>query len=123
MLMEKKPVMGVGLGHLVMALASGCKVEKMLFGHHGSNQPVKDLMRGTCAVTSQSIGYAVSSDGICEGVTVSHINWNDKTVEGLRYAGRDAFSVQFMPGTTGGAFDTTYLYEDFLKLVRRNMAK
>ncbi|MBQ2990569.1 MAG: glutamine-hydrolyzing carbamoyl-phosphate synthase small subunit [Clostridia bacterium] len=122
-LMEKKPVLGVGLGHLVMALSQGCKVEKMRFGHHGSNQPVKDLARGTCAVTSQAIGYAVAEGGVADGAAVSHINWNDRTIEGLRYEGKQAFSVQFIPGTTGGAFDTTYLYEDFLNMVRAGMAK
>ena len=117
-LMAEKPVMGVGTGHLMMALASGCKVSKMLYGHHGSNQPVKDLARGTCAVTSQAIGYAVDGESLGEGVTVSHINWNDKTVEGLRYAGSKAFSVAFVPGGLGGPFDTTYLFDEFLATVR-----
>ena len=53
-----------------------------------------------------------------EGVTVSHINWNDKTVEGLRYAGMKAFSVAFVPGGLGGPFDTTYLFDEFLATVR-----
>jgi len=117
-LMEAKPVMGVGTGHLMMALSAGCKVSKMLYGHHGSNQPVKDFARGTCAVTSQAIGYAVDGDKLPESVTVSHINWNDKTVEGLRYADKKAFSVAFVPGGLGGPFDTTYLFDEFLATVR-----
>ena len=117
-LMEKKPVMGVGTGHLMMALACGCRVSKMRYGHHGSNQPVKDLARGTCAVTSQAIGYAVDGDCLPETVAVSHINWNDKTVEGLKYAGKKAFSVAFIPAGLGGPFDTTYLFDDFLAMVR-----
>ena len=122
-LMEAKPTMGVGLGHLVMALASGCEVVKMLHGHHGGNQPVKDLARGTCAVTAQAIGYAVDGEKLPQGVSVSHINWNDKTVEGLRYEGKDAFSVAFIPAGLGGPFDTTYLFDDFLGMIRRNSAK
>ncbi|MBQ7888095.1 MAG: glutamine-hydrolyzing carbamoyl-phosphate synthase small subunit [Clostridia bacterium] len=118
-LMGMKPVMGVGTGHLMMALSAGCKVSKMLYGHHGSNQPVKDLARGTCAVTSQAIGYAVDGESLGEGVTVSHINWNDKTVEGLKYAGKAALSVAFVPGGLGGRFDTTYLFDEFLAMVRR----
>jgi len=117
-LMEAKPVMGVGTGHLMMALGAGCKVTKMLYGHHGSNQPVKDLARGTCAVTSQAIGYAVDDSDLPAGVSVSHINWNDKTVEGLRYADKKAFSVAFVPGGLGGPFDTTYLFDEFLAAVR-----
>lgn len=117
-LMENKPVMGVGTGHLMMALASGCKVAKMRYGHHGSNQPVKDFARGTCAVTSQAIGYAVDGESLPQGVSISHINWNDKTVEGLRYEGMKAFSVAFVPGGLGGPFDTTYLFDEFLATVR-----
>ena len=117
-LMQAKPTMGVGTGHLMMAHASGCKVTKMLYGHHGSNQPVKDFARGTCAVTSQAIGYAVDGESLPQGVTVSHINWNDKTVEGLRYEGMKAFSVAFVPGGLGGPFDTTYLFDEFLAAVR-----
>ena len=119
-LMNAKPTMGVGVGHLMMAIASGCEVKKMLYGHHGANQPVKDLSRGTCAVTSQAVGYAVDGEKLGAGVTVSHINWNDKTVEGLVYEGRDAFSVAFVPGGLGGPFDTTYLFDNFLNMVRKN---
>lgn len=119
-LMAAKPVMGVGLGHLLMALASGCRVERMRFGHHGSNQPVKDLAAGTCAVTSQSHLYTVSGDALPEGVRVSHINWNDRSVEGLVYEGKDAFSVQFIPSGLGGSFDTTALFDRFLNMVRAN---
>ena len=117
-LMEAKPTMGVGTGHLMMALASGCRVTKMHHGHYGSNQPVKDFARGTCAVTSQAIGYAVDGESLPEGVSVSHINWNDKTVEGLKYADKRAFSVAFVPGGLGGSFDTTYLFDEFLAMVR-----
>ena len=119
-LMGKTPVMGVGTGHLAMALASGCGVKKMRYGHHGGNQPVKDLARGTCAVTSQAIGYAVDGEKLPEGVTVSHVNWNDRTVEGLVYEGKNAFSVAFAPGGLGGPFDTTYLFDNFLEMVRKN---
>ena len=119
-LMAAKPVMGVGLGHLLMALASGCRVERMRFGHHGGNQPVKDLAAGTCAVTSQSHLYTVSGDALPEGVRVSHINWNDRSVEGLVYEGKDAFSVQFIPSGLGGSFDTTALFDRFLNMVRAN---
>ena len=122
-LMEKRPVMGVGLGHLMMALASGCRVERMRFGHHGGNQPVKDLAAGTCAVTSQSHLYAVSGEALPKGVRVSHINWNDRSIEGLVYESRDAFSVQFIPSGLGGPFDTTALFDNFLKTVRANREK
>lgn len=119
-LMEARPVMGVGLGHLLMALASGCRVERMRFGHHGGNQPVRDLAAGTCAVTGQSHLYVVSGEAMPEGVRVSHVNWNDRSIEGLAYEGKDAFSVQFVPSGLGGPFDTTYLFDRFLKMVRES---
>jgi len=119
-LMNAKPMMGVGTGHLMMAIASGCEVKKMLYGHHGANQPVKDFERGTCAVTSQAIGYAVDGEKLGEGVRVSHVNWNDRTVEGLVYEGKNAFSVAFVPGGLGGPFDTTHLFDKFLSAVREN---
>ncbi|MBR5302976.1 MAG: carbamoyl phosphate synthase small subunit [Clostridia bacterium] len=122
-LMAAKPTMGVGVGHLMMALGAGCKVSKMLYGHHGSNQPVKDFARGTCAVTTQAIGYAVDGENLSAGVSVSHINWNDKTVEGLKYEGKKAFSVAFVPAGLGGPFDTTYLFDEFLAMVRENAGK
>ena len=92
----------------------------MLYGHHGANQPVKDFERGTCAVTSQAIGYAVDGEKLGEGVRVSHVNWNDRTVEGLVYEGKNAFSVAFVPGGLGGPFDTTHLFDKFLSAVREN---
>lgn len=119
-LMDERPTMGVGLGHLLMALASGCRVERMRFGHHGGNQPVKDLAAGTCAVTSQSHLYAVSGEALTEGVRVSHINWNDRSIEGLAYEGKNAFSVQFVPSGLGGPFDTTSVFDRFLRMVREN---
>ena len=113
---------GVGKTTLVkaLALASGCEVKKMLYGHHGANQPVKDFARGTCAVTAQAIGYAVCGEKMPQGVAVSHVNWNDQTVEGLVYEGKDAFSVAFVPGGLGGPFDTTHLYDRFLELAAKN---
>ncbi len=122
-LMVAMPTMGVGLGHLTMAMASGCQVKRMHVGHHGGNQPVKDLSRGTCSVTGQNHLYVVSGENLPQGVTVSHINWNDRSVEGLRYEAKHAFSVQFIPAGLGGPFDTTYLFDNFLDMVRGNKAQ
>ena len=122
-LMGRVPMFGICLGHQLMALANGGSTVKMKYGHHGCNHPVKDLARGTCAVTPQNHNYMVDPDNLPEGAVVSHLNWNDRTVEGVRYEGRMAFSVQFHPEACGGPRETSYLFDDFLDMVRDNKQK
>ncbi len=117
-LMDAKPVFGICLGHQLMALAMGGATVKMKYGHHGANHPVKDLARGTCAVTPQNHNYMVDPEHLPAGAVVSHVNWNDQTVEGVRYTDRNAFSVQFHPEACGGPRETSYLFDDFLNMVR-----
>ena len=117
-LMDAKPVFGICLGHQLMALAMGGRTVKMKYGHHGANHPVKDLARGTCAVTPQNHNYMVDPEHLPAGAVVSHVNWNDQTVEGVRYTDRNAFSVQFHPEACGGPRETSYLFDDFLNMVR-----
>ena len=118
-LMDVKPVFGICLGHQLMALAMGGRTKKMKYGHHGVNHPVKDLSRGTCSVTAQNHCFMVDPDCLPAGAEVSHVNWNDQTVEGVRYTDRAAFSVQFHPEACGGPRETAYLFDDFLDMVRR----
>ena len=118
-LMERRvPVFGICLGHQLMALAMGGRTVKMKYGHHGVNHPVKDLARGTCAVTPQNHNFMVDPEHLPEGAVVSHLNWNDQTVEGVRYTDKNAFSVQFHPEACGGPRETSYLFDDFLTMVR-----
>lgn len=90
------PIAGVGLGHLVLALANGGKVKKLHYGHRGGNQPVIDLAHGRTYVTSQNHGFVVEEISP-ETAQVSFHNANDKTCEGLKYLHIPAVSVQFMP--------------------------
>ena len=119
-LMGKKPMFGICLGHQLMALAMGGRTVQMKYGHHGANHPVKDLNRGTCSVTAQNHGYMVDPEHLREGAVVSHVNWNDQTVEGVRYTEQNAFSVQFHPEACGGPCETAYLFDDFLAMVMAN---
>ena len=105
-LMEKRPVFGICLGHQLMALAMGAGTIQMKYGHHGTNHPVKDLRRGTCSVTSQNHCFMVDPSTLPQTAEVSHLNWNDQTVEGVRYLDRPAFSVQFHPEACGGPRET-----------------
>lgn len=109
------PLFGVALGHQLMALARGGKTSKHKYGHRGGNQPVIDLENGRTYITSQNHGYIVDADSLKE--TVTHINANDKTCEGLRYKDSMAFSVQFYPESHGGINDTAYLFSEFILLM------
>ncbi len=118
MMDSKTPVLGVGLGHQLAALAMGGKTEKLKFGHRGASQPVKDLSTGQAFVSLQNHGYAVVKDSLAEDVaTVTHCNINDGSVEGIRYKNIPALSVQYDPECKPGAKTTPYLLEDFVAMM------
>ena len=112
------PSFGICLGHQLMALASGFDVYKMKVGHRGANAPVKNLERDHVEVTTQNHGFAVDPDSVDSAVArVSHVNLNDRTVEGLRFEGRPAFSVQYHPEASPGPHDSAYLFDDFVAMI------
>ena len=112
-----KPLFAVGLSHQMLALAAGAKTCKLTYGHRGGNQPVKRIADGRTYITTQNHGYAVSSDSLPEGAVLSYVNANDQTNEGVEYAWKNAFSVQFHPIACKGPQDTTFLYEAFTGLM------
>ena len=112
------PIFAICLGHQLLALANGAKTEKLKYGHRGGNQPVKDLALDKTFITSQNHGYAVIGGSVLESAgKVSHINGNDGTCEGVRYTNAPAFTVQFHPEACGGPHDTSYLFDEFIKLM------
>lgn len=113
------PIFAICLGHQLMALANGAKTEKLKYGHRGANQPVDDIRLDRTFVTSQNHGYAVISDSIDPAVgEVSHKNSNDQTCEGVRYKNFPCFTVQFHPEACGGPLDTSYLFDEFIDLIK-----
>lgn len=108
------PVLASGLGHQILALATGAKTSKMSFGHRGTNQPVRDVALNRCFISAQNHGYVVDGDSVnAEVAAVSHVNVNDNTVEGLLYKRANCFSVQFNPAADLGA-EHEYLYNRFI---------
>jgi carbamoyl-phosphate synthase small subunit len=113
-----KPIFGICLGHQILGLALGAKTEKLPFGHHGGNHPVKDLATGKIEITSQNHGFAVTRAGLPAGVECTHINLYDDTVEGIRLAGKPVFGVQYHPEASPGPHDASYLFGRFVAAMR-----
>jgi carbamoyl-phosphate synthase small subunit len=114
-LLGHKPIFGICLGHQILGLALGGETYKLTFGHHGANHPVIDLRTSRVEITSQNHGFAV--DSLKDKAELSHLNLNDKTVEGLRGIGLPFFSVQYHPEASPGPHDAGYLFARFRKLV------
>ncbi|WP_098742763.1 carbamoyl phosphate synthase small subunit [Paenibacillus sp. EZ-K15] len=118
-LLGEYPIFGICLGHQLFALAAGADTEKLKFGHRGGNHPVKELASGRCYITSQNHGYTVNEDSVKgTDLEVTHINNNDKTIEGLKHSNFPAFSVQYHPEAAPGPQDSSYLFDQFLEMIR-----
>lgn len=111
------PIFGICLGHQLLALASGAETMKLKYGHRGANQPVKYLKTGRVYISSQNHGYAVKNEALPAGAVLSFVNTNDGTCEGLAYTNVPAFSVQFHPEACSGPLDTSFLFDEFVKLI------
>jgi carbamoyl-phosphate synthase small subunit len=112
------PVMGICLGHQLLALSQGAEVVKLKYGHRGANHPVRDLLSGRAYITSQNHGYAVSADKLPGGVSLRYVNINDNTCEGLDYADFPGFSAQFHPEACGGPQDTEFLFDRLGEMIK-----
>lgn len=122
-LIGKVPIFGVCMGHQILALALGAKTYKLKFGHRGGNQPVLDKITGKIEISSHNHGYAVDGSSLPADVEISHVNLNDKTVEGLTLKKARAFSVQYHPEACPGPHDSVGLFDRFIESMKENVSK
>ena len=117
-LLGKKPVFGICLGQQLLGLATGGEIYKLKFGHRGANQPVLNHQTGRVEITTQNHGFALRADTLPKNVEVTHLNLNDRTVEGIRLKDCPAFAVQYHPEASAGPHDSHYLFGEFIKMLR-----
>jgi len=117
----KVPVFGICLGHQIIGQAIGGYTEKLKFGHHGINQPVKNVETGRVEITSQNHGFVVVPESVEDKAEKTYHNLNDNTSEGMRMP--QAFSVQYHPEAAPGPRDTGYLFAQFVKIMKEEKGK
>ncbi|MBI5522344.1 MAG: glutamine-hydrolyzing carbamoyl-phosphate synthase small subunit [Desulfarculus sp.] len=117
-LMGLRPIFGICLGHQMIGQALGGKTYKLKFGHRGANQPVMDLATTKVEITSQNHGFCVDADSIADpDVVMTHINLNDRTLEGLAHKKVPIFCVQYHPEASPGPHDADYLFDRFITMM------
>jgi carbamoyl-phosphate synthase small subunit len=121
---SRKPAFGICLGHQIFGLAMGVKTIKMLNGHRGSNHAVLNLETGLGEITCQNHGFALDTNEVLANksrISLSHINLNDKSVEGIRIIDRPVFSVQYHPEAGPGPHDSRYLFQQFSNMINKEL--
>jgi carbamoyl-phosphate synthase small subunit len=114
---------GICLGHQLLGCAVGSRTYKLKFGHRGANQPVRNEATGKVEITSQNHGFAVDGKLLeTNGAVVTHINLNDRTVEGFTHPDQALFSVQYHPEASPGPHDATYLFDCFRSMMESGQA-
>ena len=113
----RAPILGICLGHQVLARAFGASTFKLKFGHRGANHPVKDLASGRIHITAQNHGYAVDPDGLSSDIEVAQLHLNDGTCEGLRHRTEPVLSIQYHSEASPGPLDNVYIFDGFLQMI------
>lgn len=121
-LIGKKPLMGIGLGHQIIALASGAEIYKLDFGHRGTNHPVKDLKNNRVYITTQNHGYNIDADSLNKTeLEVTLVSMNDNSIEGIKHRDLPIFSLQFDPEGYPGYSETGFYFDRFYDLMEESI--
>ena len=118
---SQTPTFGICFGHQLLGRAFGGETFKLVFGHRGGNQPVKDLQHGGVEITSHNHGFAVLAESLPENVEVTHVNLNDRCVEGMRHKTLPIFSVQYHPEAAPGPHDAAHHFQRFIALMQKSL--
>jgi len=114
------PIFGICLGYQLLALASGAKTVKMKFGHHGANHPVQDVESQQVIITSQNHGFAVDEKTLPDNLKITHRSLFDGTLQGLEVVKKNAYGFQGHPEASPGPHDLMYLFNRFIKMIKKN---
>jgi carbamoyl-phosphate synthase small subunit len=117
LLADDMPILGICLGHQLLALACGGETFKMKFGHHGANHPVVNSDTGEVFISSQNHGFAVKEDTLPAALTVTHRSLFDQTIQGIAHTQKPAFAFQGHPEASPGPHDVMILFKQFVQMM------